>query len=258
MAKLSPLDVHIRQRQIAALFDDFFEYVDTQRWTKVLDGTNAGTVAAGGSAQGGQLVLTTSAGHTSNVAMVHTTNKPFLIAQDQPLIAEARLQFTEQNTNEANVVFGLSSVITGQGGLFNADTGVSSNFSGALIYKLGGTSQWNTISSIGAVQTITKVNTLDANGKASDGNWHTFRIEIQPITASLAEVRYFIDGLQLRSTVVPTAVMGIVDQMTYTGAAAMAVVAGIESGATTATNAEVLNVDYIDAEQVRYATGKSY
>lgn len=256
--KLSPLDVYLRQRQIAAIFDDFWEYTDTQRWTKVLDGTNAGTVAAGTTSQGGQLVLTTSATHTSNVAMTHTTNKGFKFTQDQPIIAECRLQFTEENTNEANVLFGLSSVITGAGGLFNVDTGVSSNFSGALIYKIGGTTNWNTISSVGTTQTITKVNTLDVYGNASDGNFHTLRIEVQPITSTLAEVRYFIDGLQVRSTVVPTATFGIVDQMTYTGAVAMAVVVGICSGATTATNAEVLNVDYIDVEQVRYATGKSF
>lgn len=258
MAKLSPLDVHIRQRQIAALFDDFMSYTDTQNWTKVLDGANAGTVAAGASAQGGQLVLSTSAAHTSNVAMAHSTNKIFKFAQDQPIIAECRMQFTEANVNEANVLFGLSSVITGAAGLFVVDAGVATSFSGALIYKIGGQTSWNTISSQGAAQSITKVNTTDADGNAGDGNWHTFRIEVQPITSTLAEVRYFIDGLQVRSTVVPTAAFGIVDQLTYTGAAAMAVVVGICSGAATATNAEVLNVDYIDVEQVRYATHKSF
>lgn len=251
--KLSILDIDLTQRRIFSIEDDFVTYVDTQTWTKAL--STGGSAAAGASAYGGQLAIGSSA--VANLDnYVRSTNKVFLFGQDQPIIAEARLQFTEANTNQAAVIFGLSSAIAAGGGWLNSTgTGVISSFSGAAIFKKAGTSQWFTVSSLGASQTVTAVNTQDVNGNPSDGNWHTLRVEFQPLTASLAEVRYFVDGLQLRPATTPTATMGIVDQLTFTSAAAMYAGVGLLNGST---SVETLNVDYVVASQIRYATGVSH
>ena len=250
MAKLAKLDIDLEQRRIFSIADDFIYYVDTQMWTKSL--ATGGSAAASASGYGGTLSI--GSGTTQyNDCYVHSTNKPFLFGQDQPLIAEARVKWTEASTNQAGFVFGVASVGTTGGNLLNSTgTGLVTSFSGAVIFKVPGTAQWQTCSSLSTTQTITKVNTQDPNGNPTDGNYHTLRVEFKPITSTLAEVTYFIDNQQLRGTTTPTAVMGIVDQLTYTSAAAMYVVVGNQCGTT---SAETLLVDYIVAEQIRYASG---
>lgn len=249
MTKLLDRDpIWLMQRELFQVWDDFPSYTDAQLWTKVIGSTGTVSVANG---QGGVLAIANAASG-NDADYVHTTNKPFIFAQDQPLIAEARLQLVEANTNQANFFFGFCSLTSGY--LQNANAGFStSSASSALIFKLGGGSQWQTLSSVGTTQNITKANTLDINGNPSDGNYHTLRIEVQPISSTIAEVRYFVDGLQLRPvSPYQTTVMGIVDQLTYTSAVAMGICFGVLNGSA---SAETLSVDYAYGGQNRYATG---
>ena len=225
------------KRRTHSIFDDFYHYVTGDDFTTVA--SDSGTVADS-DAVGGVLVVTPSDGSVgdNDESYVKTTQEVFLIAANKPLVAEARLKFTEANTDDANVFFGVKDAIAADTLLDNGG-GMATSFSGACIYKVDGGTVWKCISSKSTTQTISTSTTT------AGGAYQTLRVEITPVSSTLAEVTFWVDGVQLIDS---TSLKPIKHTMTYTSATEMNLGAGVKNGDT---NLETLYIDYIAAAQLR-------
>jgi len=205
--------------------------------------TNSGTLTiAANAAGGGKLSLVTDTG-ANDEAYAYTANKLFVFAQNQPVVIQAQMSWTEANTNKAGIIFGLTSA-TVAGTLVNT-TGIPvSNFSGMVLYKLTGTKNWHSCTSIGTTQVdtdLTKKSVGVAPGASatgvvpnatSDANEHIYRVEFFPgilAGTTQGEARYYIDGALMWK-----------DTFDYTSAVAMQAIVGVKG--INGTNAETLVV----------------
>ena len=228
-------------RRTVDLFDDFNVYVDTQTHTKGNTGT--GTSVANSDAVNGVLTLTSGA-TANNEVWVATTRKNWLlqsaptanpIPAGKSITVEGRLNYAEASTNNAGVFFGLSdSFAAGQ--LVNGTLTPAVSFSGMAIYKIKGETVWRTICSNSTTQLIHK--STQASGLATD---QVLRIEARVISASLAEVVYWVDGLPLYDSAVTNQTLRIKDQFTITSLNKMALGLFVKAGTTAS---EVVNLDY--------------
>jgi hypothetical protein len=235
--KILDLPQDVRERRMHGFFDDFEWYISPHRWTSLAADAGA-SVAVGASAQAGTVVLTTGA-TDNNEAAVATTNSPFKMADDKPLFFEARVQYAEANTDDANVYAGFADGLNSANLLVDNGAGPKTSFSGAGIYKVDGETLWRCISSKGSTQTITQ-STKSAGGSLAQ----VLRVELQPIDASSAEATFYVDDEPLRDAA------GNVIKHTVAFASAAAMQAGVYAKAGGA-NSEVVNVDYVAAYQLR-------
>jgi hypothetical protein len=234
------LDKHdpLLKRRTFGFFDDFDWMISPHRWTTVA--SDSGTITVANGVNGiAPLVASDGTVADNDETYLRSTNAIFQIAADKPQMAEARVQFTEANTDDANVFFGFSSAIAANT-LVDNGAGMVTSFSGACIYKVDGSTVWKCVSSIGTNQTIS-TSTKAAGGSA----YQTLRVEIQPIDSTTAEVKFFVDEQILIDATTNKPIKHVI---TYTGAAAMYVGAGVKNGDT---NLETLNIDYIAVEQLR-------
>lgn len=226
------------------LDDDFLWYISPHLWTSLITGT--ATVAISASAAGGVVVLTTGAVANQDCA-VKTTNSSFLIAANKPIEGEATIQYSEAATNAANVCFAICDAIVADT-LINAGAGPKASFSGAMIYKVDGDTKWRCIVSIAAVRTIIN-STLVAGGAA----YQRLKIEIRPVSATVAEASFFCDSgsgmVPLYDAAQTARNVPIKISFTYTGAAAMQCGTYVKAGA--GGTSEVVNVDRLTCFQAR-------
>lgn len=221
------------------LFDDFLAYTDTQLWTKT-DGDAGASVAVDGDGVGGLLTLTTGA-TDNNEAYIETTNELFKIVAGKEIELEARLTFTEANTDDANVAFGVIDA-PGANTLVDDGAGLKTTASGAAIFKVDGGTVWKTFSSKSTTQTITTSKTT------AGGAYQTLKILIRPRDLVTADVTFFVDGAQLQDTNSSAGQPDISHSITYSSATEMAVFCGVKAGGA---NSEVVNLDYIRVTAVR-------
>lgn len=215
-------------------FDDFFYYVTADLWTTVA--SDSGTVAVG-DAVGGIVVLTPSDGTVADndETYIKTTAELFDVnATNSNLYAEARLQFAEANTDDANVAFGFADAVAANAIVDNG-AGLKTSFSGAAIYKVDGENVWRCVSSVSTAQTISQ-STTAAGGSA----YQTLRIEIRAVNGTQAEVTFFCDDQPLRDS----NNKAIKHTITWTNVTEMQVWAGVKNGGA---NLETLNIDYAAA-----------
>lgn len=241
-------DVHdvLAYRRTMLLFDDFQEYVsgasNGSGWTTV---TAGGGAAAVGDTLGGVLALTCVDSTQDREVYVKGSHQLFGFAANKPFCGECYLQYSEANVNQACVAFGFMSGV-GAASMQNFAAGADepkTNFSGALIYKVPGGTQWKTCSSVGTAQTKNQSDTA-----AGGANYVRLRVEVNPVSSTLAEVTYFADGVQLKTSGGRPGVTKIKDELTYTGSVPFAVFFAVKNGSTTP---ETLNVDYCGAELLR-------
>lgn len=165
-------------RRVHGFFDDFEWYISPHRWTSLSAdaGVTAPVEASTTTAIGGVLTMSTGATDNNEVAFA-TTNKVFLLANEKPLIFETCIQFTEANTDDANVCVGFSSVMNTANMLADDGAGPVTTFDGAVIYKVdsgaNGT-KWQFCTSLGTAQTITT-----SQHTAGGSSFQTLRIEIR-------------------------------------------------------------------------------
>jgi hypothetical protein len=203
---------------------------------------------------GGILTLSCVDNTQNRECYVATTTSCFTIAANKPLMAEVQLQYAEASTNKAGVIFGFMSAV-GAGALADTTLVPKSSFTGAVIFKSLNTVAWQTCASVGAVQTTTAV---DAGLVPGGTNYQRLAVEIMPVSATLAEVSYWIDsgggltansgGTLLQARDNTTRHNLIKDTITYTGALNMQLFVGVKCGTTAA---ETLNVDYLAASALR-------
>lgn len=242
---MNKYDLHdvIELRRTMLLFDDFQEYASGVSngcgWTTVTAGAGAVTVGDG---LGGILTLAPTDSTLNREVYVKGSHQLFALANNKPFCAEAYLQYSEANTNKANIAFGFMSSV-GAASMQDTTGEPKTNFSGAVIYKVPGGTQWKTCSSVGTTQIVNQSDTT-AGGSA----YVRLRIEVMPVSSTLAEVTYWVDGVQLKTSGGRPGVSLIKDQLTYTGSVAFAVFMCCKNGSTTP---ESLLVDYVGCEALR-------
>jgi len=222
--------------------DDFFTYVDADEWT--LTATDSGTAAVT-DAVGGVLLLAASDGTVADndESYLHTTHEIFKFADEKPLIFEARLQWTEANAGAvANVAAGLCNAVAANTIVDNG-AGMRADFSGAVIYRKDGSTNWNVIYSDSTTQTdveLTAANSLTGAAiSATKSTDYTLRIECIPRSSTKMNVSFWIDGVNVY----------VMNDVTYASATEMEVFFGAKTGA--ATEALVVKPDYVQCVQAR-------
>lgn len=204
--------------------DDFSEYVDAQRWTKLA--ADSGSSVAAGDNVNGVVTLTTGATN-NNEASFYMTNKCFLFADQRAGAIEALVQYAEAAINVANIAFGVWSA-PGANMLIDDGAGPATTASGALIYKVDGGTAWKCISSKSTTQTIT-TSKLTAGGTS----YVRLRVEWQAVgdpALDLTEVTFFVDDKPLFDAADTSRNKEIKHIVTHTSAAAMTLVFYVKAG----------------------------
>lgn len=237
MTKLVDVQPLTRIRNTHEVVDDFDWMISPHVWTTTL--TDLGTATVGTGA-GGILPLVPSDGTVADndEAYITVTNKAFLFADDKPLVFEARIQFTEANADDANVMVGVYSA-TGANQLLDNSGGPPASYTGAVIFKVDGGTVWQCETSVAGTQTTTA-----SVSTAGGSSYQTLRIEFKPFSSTQADVVFLLDG----SPLLDSSGNAIKHTYTYTSAAAAGPGACVKNGDV---NLETLNIDYIYCGQKR-------
>lgn len=239
MSKLFELpDEALIGRSVHGFFDDFDHLVTADRWTDTSGDTTATVSVADG--VGGICAVFTD-GTDNNEAYLHNTTELFKFADAKPLMFEAYVQYTEANTDDANVLVGLMNAV-GANSLVDDGVGPKADYSGACFYKVDGGTNWIVEFSDSTTQQtveLTAANSLDGVAKAAGGSaYQRLRIEFVPTAGSVADVKFFIDD----------ELVYVFNGVSYANATEMEAVVGAKAGDS---NAETVNVDYLMAYQKR-------
>lgn len=213
-------------------------------WTAI--DADAGASASVGDAVGGRASLVTGA--TDNNEVYIHTSELFKIEDTKSIIAQCRLQYSEANTDDANVMFGLMDAIAANA-LQDDGAGPKASYSGAVFFKVDGGTRWQVESSDSTTQ-----KTTDTEHTAGGAAFHTLQIEINPVNSTEAEVVFSIDTaggnafIQCRENEINPRAPSIKHTLDYSNATEIAVVAGVKAGGA---NSETVLVDLIQAYQRR-------
>jgi len=228
------------RRLYAGFFDDFV-CENTTLWTTTATDSGTSTHTA---QRDGVVALAPSDGTVAdNDEIYFLTPEIFLFAANSPLIVEARIQFTEANTDDANVLFGVLDAPAANT-ILDDGAGPKASYSGAVMFKVDGGTTWSCENSISTTQKTTDLDgtqPLSSDSKTAGGSsFQTLRIESRPISSTKHDVFYWIDG----------ALVAKHKDQVYTSATEMSVCVGAKNGGS---NNESIVVDYVFAYQKRAA-----
>lgn len=229
----------LSERDQYGFFDDFLWFISPHLWTSIP--TDTGTVAVGDAVKG-IAVLTPSDGTVADndQVLLKSTNETFKFLADKPINFEASIQFTEANTDDANVAVGLANGVAAE---LLVDDGAGIKTSGSIlaIYKVDGGTVWKVISSCNATQTISTSTTT-----AGGSSYQRLAIKWQPVGSAYSEATFFVDGVQLLDS---TTLKPIVHRFDYSDSPTeMQAFATVKNGGG---NLETLNLDYMACYQAR-------
>jgi hypothetical protein len=225
------------------VWDDFVGTIVTaDAWT-----TLVADVADGGATAirtidgaGGILSLATEDATDNDEVGIESTREMFLFANNKPLVFEARVQYAEANTDDANIFVGLCNAPGANLLLDNGGAPVAS-FSGAAFYKIDGGTRWQVISSVATTRNTTDLSatlSLDKTAKTAGGASYTrLGFSFKPYSSTNGYVDFFIDDVHVAQ-----------HDFVYTSATEMAIAMGVKNGGA---NAETLLCDYVFCQQYR-------
>lgn len=164
----------------------------------------------------------------------------FKLAADCPILAQCLIQYSEANTDDANVAFGLADAVAAN---LIVDDGAGMKTSGEMIaiYKVDGGTVWKVVTSHSSTQTIS-TSTKTAGGSS----YQTLQIEVVPQQGSIAECTFKVDGTYLIDSTTLKPIKHRIDFST--SPTDMQLFVGLKQGSA---NAETLLVDYAGAWQRR-------
>ena len=228
-------------------FSDLDDYLglDTTKWDSIQADTGA-TVTEDADGVGGVILLTTGA--TDNNEAYHYSNEILKIAANKPFEIEARIQYAEANTDDANVVVGVMDAIAANHLLDNG-AGLAASFDGACIYKVDGETRWRVKSSNGTTKTDTETDVT-----AGGSSYQLLRIRVEPISSTEAEITFWIDAsggqnpVQCREYNANPRTPSIKHTVLLASMTEIALVIGVKAGDT---NSEVVSVDYTQIAATR-------
>jgi len=224
---------------VVEFFDDFIEEVDSTN-VYTVTATDSGTAAVGNGV-GGIMVVTASDGSVGDNDEVYVgfKNLVFTPAANKTFVARARLQYSEANTDDANVAFGFINSVSANA-IVDDGAGLLASGTHFAIYKVDGGTVWK-CESRNQTAVYTNTSTLTAGGSA----YVTMEIVISEITTSNMTVSFKVNDSYL---VDATTGFPIVHKVTYTSADAVTPFVGVKNGGA---NVEVVNVDYLYAAATR-------
>lgn len=219
------------------MFDDFTWFVTAHQWASTV--ADGGSIAVATDVAGGVIRLTNDTAADNDEIYVASANANYLLAANKNLYGEARIQFTESNTDDANVAFGFASSV---GANLIVDDGGGMRASGTVlaIFKVDGGTVWKCESRNGST-----VYTNTSNTTAGGSAFQTLGIEVVELLGTTATIVFKCDGVILRDS---TTGQPIRHQLPFSGATAMQVFVGQKNGSA---NNELTSVDYIGTVQAK-------
>lgn len=241
MSKILDLtDFTLQRRRNYELWDEGFNATTGGDFTHLV--ADGGSSVAVTNVAGAALLFTTGATDNNECAR-SSTAKPFLVAANLPMMTAGRLSYTENATNKANVFFGFSSAFAANL-MLDDGAGPATNMSAAAFYKVDGSTTWSVIVSNGTNQTLATLTAAVSRDKlvktAGGGVYQALRVEINPISSTLAEVMFFIDDVLVYK----------VAEWTFTSIAQMGFGTYLKAGGA---GGEVLTLDYQAVQAARIA-----
>lgn len=230
------------RKQTFGVWSHFDEFVSGDKFTDTSPDT--GAAVANVDAAGGVVTLTTG-GTDNNECYLLSTKEIFLFAQDKPIHAACRLKYSEANTDDANVAFGLMNAV-GADSILDDGAGLKASYSGAAFFKVDGQTNWRVECSIGTTRTgpngtstsmlLDAAGSLDRAAKvAASSAYQWLEIIVKTLSSTLARAEFFINGVHVQTI-----------EFTYTSATEMMLFVGNKAGGA---NTEVLSVDFLGAQQ---------
>lgn len=211
------------------------------RWIITADaGATQGIVAAG---TNGSIFSLATDGDDNDEAYLATKCELFKFAAAKPMFCEALVSFTEASTDDANIMFGLMDAI-GADSLLDDGGGPKASYSGAVFFKVDGSTNWQVENSIAGTQKttdLTAANSLTNAAVTAGGAFQRLRIEHHPTagpSGTTADILFLVDGILVAKHT---------DQL-VTSATQMSVGFGAKAGGA---NAETLLADYVYGVQIR-------
>jgi len=215
--------------QTVEYLDDFFTYDNTATVGGYSEVSDAGTIAAI-DANNGVLSLATG-GTIENESYVSTLQEIFKFETDKSLYFEIGFTHTEANTDDANLIFGLSDNAAANL-LQDAGAGPAASFDGAVFFKVLDGTVWQFMTSNAAAQ----ASNTDI-GAVTDGVFTRLGFNYDYNDGVTAIITPYLNG------VADTAV-----NITIAGLAEMHIVMGAKAGGG---NAETVLVDYVQVSKAR-------
>jgi len=232
-----PMDLLYRDQY--GFFDDFLWYISPHLWTALAADAGVTAPAILTTLPGGWITM--GDGVTAqNEVDIYNTNTAFLVANNRPLLGEARIQYAEAATNQANVCFGFADSANFSDILLDAGGGPRTSGNQLLIYKVAGGTVWRAQARNG-----TAFSDSISSTTAGGTNPQTLRIEVKDMSTTQATVYYTVDGVPLRDA---QSGMVINHQLNISGSALMRLGLYLKGGSVTA---ETLTADYLCGYQVR-------
>ncbi len=220
-------DLLSARNPIIEYFDDFFEYDATAtvgNWAVVED-AGAGTGDVLVDAAGGVLNVGPD-GDDNDEVYVSSIAEIFQFQATKRLYFEARVKLTEANTDDANVIIGLSDTVAADS-LLDDGGGPMASYDGAVFFKVDGGTKWQfEASNAGTQDTNTDV------GTRASGTWVVLGFTYDYNDGTTAIITPYVNG------VADTAVGA-----TIAGMAEMHILLGCKAGGT--GTEEIFQVDYV-------------
>lgn len=231
----------LAQRNQFTIAEEFLRDVDSADWVTTL--TDSGTASVG-DVVGGVIALVPSDGTVADndEAYIESANEVFKFSGDKPLLFEARVQFTEANVDDANVLVGLLDAV-GADTILDNGGGPKASYSGAVFFKVDGGTRWQVETSNSTTQTTDDLSAANTNNlakrnvTAGGSSYQVLRIEYMPYSSTNAYVSFFVDGVLVAQ-----------HDYIFTSATEMQIGIGVKNGGA---NNETLNVDYVVCTQER-------
>ena len=228
------------------VWDDFHKLdtvASTGLWQSVNDGAT-GTLALVAATVNGRINIPTAAA-LNDYQLLATQQKVFKFAANKPLWFECLLQCTEANTNNANLVVGLSSITT-TGFMTDSNGGLPATWDGAVWYKTGGALVLGFASSAASTATTKATPTVTPNDTATYASATDYRLgfHFDPNDGVTGYITPFYNGKPCLTT------GGVVyrQPITLSGLGTMYPILGVKAGSA---SAETLQVDYVRVLQAR-------
>lgn len=228
----------VSHERLYAGFSDDFTY-ESGRWTTVATDSGTTTISA---QRDGVIALAPSDGTVADNDEVYLhTAEIFLFEAGKPILVEARLQFSEANTDDANVLFGLMDAVAANS-ILDDGGGPKASYSGAVFFKVDGGTTWSVENSIAGTQKTTNLDgdqPIAGSAQTAGGaSFQRLRIESRPITSTKHDVLFWIDGVLVAKH----------KDQPLASATEMSVVVGAKNGGA---NNESIVVDQIFAYALR-------
>jgi hypothetical protein len=218
---------------------DFCNFVTAQDgWTSLV--ADAGTSAAVSDAANGVLALGTAA-TDNNEVMVRSTAETYLVAAGRSIHGRWRIQFSEANTDDANIAVGFASAA---GANLLVDDGAGPRTSGNqfLIYKVDGETVWRVQARNGS-----EVETYTTESTAGGSSYQELEIDIVEESTTEVLVSFKLNGSFLTDAAYPGT--PIRARINIASSTEMNLVVGYAKAG--GANAETLNIDYAHGYQTR-------